>query len=603
MITPRLMTLQDLFGDRIFYEVPNYQRPYVWNLDDQWQPLWEDISNLATARLTGQQVLGHFLGAIVIELMSAEPERVKEYSVIDGQQSLTTLQIVLAALRSVIEDQDAVRAQDVDRLLKNDGRYAEGKLSFKIWPSETDRPVLTATLRPENGGPAAAEAGIPGAYHYFRGEIDRWLADAASPEARVERVDVLQDTLEGLLQVVAILLDGSSDAQVIFETLNSRGADLASLDLVKNSLLRAAAHDGVNISELHAAHWQPALGDADYWLETVRQGRYTNPRADLFLMHWLTMRTGKVARVQRLFADFRRLIMRAEGAPSAEELIKELSADARVYHSFDQLDPLCVEGRFFGRLDLMDTTTLIPVALLLFRTEQLSTERRDRAVQALESWLVRRMMLGATTAHYNRLLAALLTKLHEEPSLETADDVIIATLRGFENPTDVWPSDDAIRTRLRDQPLYGYINQRKIRVLLEACEMQIADDNRTEQIPMPESLTIEHALPQGWRENWAVVADVNVDLEIAERARDAHVHLLGNLTIVTRGLNAALSNAAWSVKRLELQRRSQLLVNQRLCAEETWDETKIDERGEVLTGYILETWRGPSDPIWGPTGA
>jgi Protein of unknown function DUF262 len=78
VITPRLMTLQDLFGDRIFYEVPIYQRPYVWNLDDQWQPLWEDISNLATARLTGQQVLGHFLGAIVIELMSAEPGRVKE---------------------------------------------------------------------------------------------------------------------------------------------------------------------------------------------------------------------------------------------------------------------------------------------------------------------------------------------------------------------------------------------------------------------------------------------------------------------------------------------------------------------------------------------
>ena len=94
---------------------------------------------------------------------------------------------------------------------------------------------------------------------------------------RTERLDVLQDTLEGLLQVVAILLDGSSDAQVIFETLNSRGADLASLDLVKNSLLRAAAHDGVDISILHATYWQPALGAAEYWLSTIRQGRYTSP--------------------------------------------------------------------------------------------------------------------------------------------------------------------------------------------------------------------------------------------------------------------------------------------------------------------------------------
>src|SRR5207302_9096093 len=170
-------------------------------------------------------------------------------------------------------------------------------------------------------------------------------------------------------------------------------------------------------------------------LATIRQGRYTSPRADLFLMHWLTMRLGTVARVQRLFADFRRLVMRAENAPSAEELIKELSADARVYHGFDDLDPLSIEGRFFRRLDLMDTTTLIPVALLLSRTNHLSTPRRDRALQALESWLVRRMILGATTAHYNRLLAALLTKLHELESLETADDAIIATLRGFANPT------------------------------------------------------------------------------------------------------------------------------------------------------------------------
>jgi hypothetical protein len=600
MITPRLMTLQDLFGDRIFYEVPIYQRSYVWNRDDQWQPLWEDIHSLTTARLDGLPALGHFLGAIVIELVSAEPGRVKEYSVIDGQQRLTTLQIVIAALRSVMQEHEPDRAGEVDRLLKNEGRHADGKLSFKVWPSDTDQPSFMATVRPQHGEPAVSEAGMAGAYHYFRGQIATWLADADTPEARGQRVDALQDVLEGLLQVVAILLDGSSDAQVIFETLNSRGADLTSLDLVKNSLLRAAAHDGVNVSQLHAEHWQPALGDADYWLATIRQGRYTSPRADLFLMHWLTMRLGTVARVQRLFADFRRLVMRAENAPSAEELIKELSADARVYHGFDDLDPLSVEGRFFRRLDLMDTTTLIPVALLLFRSNELSTPRRDRALQALESWLVRRMILGATTAHYNRLLAALLTKLHELESLETADDAIIATLRGFANPTDAWPTDDQIRRRLLDQSLYGSINQRRIRVLLEACELRIADDNRTEQLAMPEGLTIEHALPQGWRANWPVAPAEGVHLETAQQERDAHVHLVGNLTMVTGSLNSALSNAAWDVKRRELARRSQLLVNQRLCAEESWDEAKIDNRGGVLAGYILETWAGPTDASWDP---
>ncbi len=387
---------------------------------------------------------------------------------------------------------------------------------------------------------------------------------------------------------------------MIFETLNSRGADLTSLDLVKNSLLRAAAHDGINIAQLHAEYWQPALGDANYWLARVRQGRYTSPRADLFLMHWLTMKIGTVARVQRLFADFRRLIMRADNAPPAEALIKELSRDALVYHSFDELDPLSIGGRFFKRLELMDTTTLIPVALLLFRSDRLSLDGRDRALQALESWLVRRMILGAQTGHYNRLLAALLARLHEQDDLTAADDVIIATLRGFENPTDVWPSDDQLHAQLCERGLYGWINQRRIRVLPEACECRSPNDNRTEQLPMPESLTIEHALPQGWRTNWPVTPPEGVDNETAEQERDAHVHRLGNLTIVTRGLNASLSNAAWSSKRVELAKRSQLLVNQRLCAEVTWDEASIGQRSETLTGYVTAAWPGPQDSRWDP---
>lgn len=602
MITPRLMTLQDLFGDRILYRVPIYQRSYRWEQEDQWQPLWEDIQSMATARLDGRESVGHFLGAIVVELASAEPGRVKEYSVIDGQQRLTTLQVVLAALDSVVEKHDPDRSADVDRLLRNDGRHTENELSFKVWPSETDRDEFSATVRRPNGKAPDGKGGIAGAYRYFRGEIDAWLQAGGSADTLTERLDVLQDTLEGLLQVVAILLDGSSDAQVIFETLNSRGADLTALDLVKNSLLRAASLEpDTNVDQLHAAYWQPALGDAEYWLETVSQGRLWRARADLFLMHWLAMRTGKIVKAPRLFAEFRIRVMRADDAPPASALIEELCGDAQKYRSFDSLDPQSDAGRFFRRLDRMDTTTLIPVALLLFRSSELSPERRDRGLRALESWLVRRMILGATTQHYNRLLTALLADLHEQRDLTCADDVIIAALRAFESSSDVWPSDDAVATQLRNWPLYGWINQRRIGVLLEACELQIAQDDRTEQLPVPDGLTIEHALPRDWRDNWGLSQDGAVDLEAAEHERDGHVHRLGNLTLVTRRLNSTLSNAPWSKKRLELQKLSQLLINQRLCIEEDWDEAKIDHRGTILTDYILDTWPGPEASVWVPS--
>jgi hypothetical protein len=595
VIDPRLVTLQDLFVDRVHYEVPIYQRPYVWERDEQWLPLWQDVVDAANGRLTGQP-LAHFLGAIVIELRSADPGRVKVFSVIDGQQRLMTLQVLLASLREVARERDESRVSDLDRLLSNDGRHADGPLAFKVWPSEDDRETFRLTVRPDDGAAVPADGkGIHGAYHFFKAAIDEWLG---AGEDATDRLDALQDTVEGLLQVVAIQLDGSTDAQIIFETLNSRGADLTSLDLAKNSLLRQAAREEVKVGELHATYWQPALGEGKYWLQTVRQGRYTSERADLFLMHWLTMRTGKPPRVQRLFADFRRLIMQAEPPPEAADIVKELSSDAKTYRSFDEADRASVEGRFFHRLDLMDTTTLIPVALLLFRSKELSVERRQRALRALESWLVRRMMLGANTQHYNRLLAALLSRLHEQQDLTAADVTIIDVLRGFESETDRWPSDKDVTHRLLKEPLYNWINQRRIRVLLEASEEQIAATPLTEQLLLPEKLTIEHALPQSWTDNWPLTIEDDEHPDDAVEDRDAHVHLLGNLTLVTRGLNSTMSNAAWSIKRDELAKRSQLLVNQRLCAHETWDEEQIDARGTELCGYVLNTWPGPDAEVW-----
>jgi hypothetical protein len=195
-------------------------------------------------------------------------------------------------------------------------------------------------------------------------------------------------------------------------------------------------------------------------------------------------------------------------------------------------------------------------------------------------------------------LAALLSRLHEQHDLTAADVTIVDVLRGFENETDRWPTDNEITRRLLKVPIYSWINQRRIRVLLEASEEQIAASPLTEQLLLPEKLTIEHALPQSWADNWPLTIEDDEDRDQAVEDRDAHVHLLGNLTLVTRGLNSTMSNAAWSVKRDELARRSQLLVNQHLCAHETWDEEQIDARGSELCGYVLNTWPGPDAETW-----
>jgi hypothetical protein len=273
--------------------------------------------------------------------------------------------------------------------------------------------------------------------------------------------------------------------------------------------------------------------------------------------------------------------------------------------SFDDFEQGTPEELFFSRMDAMDTTTMLPVALFLFRTDDLTEERRRCALAALESWLVRRAILRLTSKNYNRTLTALLKAIKDDGA--NADAAIVKELRSSQAATAVWPGDDEIRKRLEDGDLYAYVGQPRVRMLLEACELDIRDPAKTEAIALPAGLSIEHALPQSWGENWAVPDDEN--REAAEEDRRAHVNRLGNLTLVTQPLNSSLSNAPWMAsdqdehsKRDELARRSVLLINQQLVQHQTWDEAKIDARGHDLTERILRSWPGPGAHAW-PTAA
>jgi Protein of unknown function (DUF1524) len=214
-------------------------------------------------------------------------------------------------------------------------------------------------------------------------------------------------------------------------------------------------------------------------------------------------------------------------------------------------------------LDALDTTTLLPIALLLFRSEQPGQECRRRALWALESWLVRRAILRLTAKNYNRTLTSLLTAIKQD--LVHADQAVLSELRSSSSVSAIWPSDLEVRSRLAQGDIYGYIIQARVRMLLEACELDLRDPAKTEAIPLPGGLSIEHALPQAWEKHW--LPEPGPDLETRKERRAAHVNRLGNLTLVTQPLNSALSNAPWASdgtspisKRHELAKRSVLLI-------------------------------------------
>ncbi len=594
---PETRTVTQLFELDVRYVVPLYQRPYVWDEDKQWEPLWDDLLTLLDHQESGNgHHYSHFLGAIVLDQETPAPGEIPVFTLIDGQQRLTTLQIVLAAAANTAAELGATNDAEIIRdLVRNNEKKATGIELFKVWPTNANRSAFQAVMG--DGGPAPEREDdednrIDEAYAFFADRIREWAEEVEADE-RPARLKILRITLCDLLKMVSITLEADDNAQVIFETLNARGTPLLALDLVKNSVFLEAAKQTLDVDALYHGIWEPQLDD-DYWREARRQGRLNRPIGELFLMHWLAMKLRQVIPATELFSTFRGRILSALPAPHMADLIPEMCRDAKTLRSFDDFERGSVEATFFERLDALDTSTVIPLVLFLFREPAVSAERRRRALPILESWLVRRMLLGLTAKNYNMQIPVLIGRVADDP--EFADDVILEELRTGVGQVSRWPDDGELNAALTQRYLYGYVSQKRIVMLLRAVETSLYT-NKVEAVAVPTSLSIEHVMPQSWEKHWPLPSGLEGDeYQEAETVRRDRIHRLGNLTLTTQPLNSALSNASWSAKQKQLNKWGKLLLNARLTEEhpETFDEAAIDLRGEALAQRICSIWPGPT---------
>jgi Protein of unknown function DUF262/Protein of unknown function (DUF1524) len=598
---PETRTVTQLFELDVRYVVPLYQRPYVWDEVQQWAPLWDDIVTLVEHQEHGDgHHYSHFLGAVVLDQTTPVPGRIPVFTVIDGQQRLTTLQIIIAAAASVADEHGAANdAALLRELVRNNERKAAGIELYKVWPTNANRSAFQAVMSAD--GPPADRVDDPDnrideAHAYFREQINEWL-DEVDEDAKAQRLELLRISFCDLLKVVSITLESEDNAQVIFETLNARGTPLLALDLVKNAVFLEAARQALNTDELYDELWRPQLDD-DYWREPRRQGRLFRPVGELFLMHWLTMKLRRVVPATELFTVFRGSVLNATPPPPMVELIRELCRDAGIMRRFDSQPTGSVEAKFFRRLGTLDTSTVLPLVLLLFREAAISVERRSRALRMIESWLVRRMLMGFTTKNYNQQIPVIIGRVAADP--ERADEIIYDELRAGTTDVSRWPEDDELREHLAQQRMYGWIAQGRIAMVLAAIEESLYT-SKVEALQVPSKLSIEHILPQSWQAHWPLIPLADEDAAAAEARRNAHLHLIGNLTLTTLPLNTDLSNSAWDVKQTKLNRGSKLLLNTQLIEAhgERFDEAAIEARGAELAARIIAIWPGPSSPEWG----
>lgn len=596
-------SLKDVFDAQCRYMVPLFQRPYVWNQQDQWEPLWEDISNLAERYYRADAFRPHFMGAVVLEQLNTATGTLDLRQIIDGQQRLTTLQMVIEAACDVCESLGAIASnhvRDLRRLTRNDPRDGNPDETFKVWPTNVDREqfrlVMSAhspeEVRNHYDGQFIGEVGyaIANGYFFFYDKIKEWLG--TDQEIIKKKLDALQNALYRGLLVVVIDLDEKDDAQMIFETLNARGTPLLASDLVKNYLLHRAEDRGYDLDKLYDDHWL-FFDSSTFWRQKIQTGRLLRPHIELFMQNYITLLTKDEVLVTNIFNTFRQYV---KTHPEVDPInyLKDLHRYGLIYQHFYTTSPETREGLFFKRIQTMDNSTVYPLLMVVYdKLAKPEYEPQRLAILSdLESYLVRRMVCELGTKNYNNIFLDAVKKF-----IDCSPEQLAPSIRGYLQTLTIdisrWPDNEEFFKAWTSCEVYKRFKpQSRLRMVLEALELQRRTSAKTEDMALPKKkMSIEHILPRGWTdENWRLVGDS----EEVKEFRNHILHTLGNLTLVTGSLNSSLSNDPWVKKVLTLQKYSVLLLNVDLKSEPEWNEAAIQKRCKKLFDLAKIVWLYPS---------
>lgn len=609
---PDKISIYDLFDRQRRYAVPLYQRQYVWTEEGQWIPLWEDISEKTRRVQLNDGRAPHFLGAIVTSQRQVFGNEVGAWDIIDGQQRLTTLQMVLTAFRDVATTIGETKYdRDLQRITLNDGVMKDPTERFKVWPSNVDRNAFQMVM--EAGGLQAMIKAYPGlrgrqkrptprlveAYAFFFRRIERFVAGTADDDnvgTPSERMQALFETLRRYLHLVNIELEADDDPQVIFESLNGRGIPLLPSDLIRNFVFLKASRSGANLDALYQKYWreydvrhQPG-DDAPWWKQEERQGRLRRPRIDLFLFHYLQYRLEDEVSISHLFQEFRHW-WDGGAAAGPDRALADMQRYAEAFASW--MAP-SLPGRtsdFSKWLNALDTSTVYPLMFLVLveAREEIPSAEIDGILDDLESYLVRRAICGLTNKQYNRFFIGVLQKMRLSGSVSRAN--LREHLSAGRGDSSRWPNDEEFGRAFLHRPVYKTLRREVGLMILRGLEGALRT-SKDEQIEVVGKLSIEHVMPQSWEKAWPLADDSDDGRERRERL----LHTFGNLALITQQFNASLSNRGFARKQKELKRITRLLLNRSFEDRDEWDEEAILFRGTVLFDVARRRWPHPSSP-------
>jgi len=560
-------TLNKLLNTSRQFIVPIFQRNYSWQ-KSQYEQLWFDI--LRASKFKEKQ--NHFIGSIVYIDMGTPAGRPQQLLLIDGQQRLTTISILLCAIKDYVQKFNLETklinlAKIKNQFLYNSDEIYEDryKLLLNVQDKETYIKLIDNTIFTVNK-PAT---NIIKCYEFFYERIEDFIKQHGQ----------IDEIYAGIfkLSLVSISLDKDSDnPQMIFESMNSTGKDLSQTDLLRNYLLMDLTPE--KQTRLYKTYWKPMeeLFGEDIYKNDVN-------KFDYFIRDFLTLKsdTGYICKINNVYENFKRYYLDNNCEKFA--VLKDLFTYAKYYACIDLLqendDELKLYWQEFKKLD---SHVVYPFLLKLYddySCQILIKEDFKKILQVVISYLWRRAICEIPTNSLSKTFATLYQAVDKE---DYVNSVIKAFV--FKSSYKRFPSDYEVREKLQTKDIYHF---RLRKYLLEALE------NYYHKEPIDlntANYTIEHIMPQNIEHNLSWQQMLGEDWQ---EVHSLYLHTLGNLTIT--GYNAEMSNKSfWEKVNGESGfKHSHLKLNESIAQCDVWNKKAIQRRTNILTDIILKIWKYP----------
>jgi uncharacterized protein with ParB-like and HNH nuclease domain len=553
-----------LQAPNVQFVIPVYQRNYDWK-NAECKELLNDIISVET-----EDRGTHFIGSIVfVHEGTYSTSEVKELVIIDGQQRLTTINILYVALYRFAKETH--RIQDSERLYNMflTNQYVQNE-SSKLKLKQTDvnffafKAIMLGTEKEYT-----TYSNVTENYNFFRSCINE------------ENFETILKGLNRLIFVEISLERDKDDPQRIFESLNSTGLDLSQSDLIRNFILMDLPPKDQN--RIYETIWNPIEENAK---DIVKQSSLVSD----FIRDYLTLRNKKIPNKNKVYAEFKSLYADKKEDAYHQELenIKSLSVHYKKLVNPTVVSDLSIrrELEYINRLEI---NVAYPFLLQVFEDSENGLIGKDDLIKILkliQSYAWRRFIVGLPTNALNKIFMSLYAEIDTEEYYDSIAKVLLK-----KKGSAKFPTNEDLKTALKDKDLYN--TQPKNRnYLFELLENY---NNREYVNTNNELITIEHIFPRNPNDDWSS----SLSAEEYFLFKEKHINTIGNLTL--SGNNGSLSNKSF-LKKKEMNKDgneqgyiySRLWLNTYLKTLDNWDISKYEERLNIIYDRFLKIWEYPN---------